>query len=79
MPLRLKVSGSRAVILIRLMVGIVFLSKGIQKFLLPSGAGGEVSSKEERISQWHAPCSLIWRVRKKMRTPRAARHKSTGC
>jgi uncharacterized membrane protein YphA (DoxX/SURF4 family) len=36
---RLQVSGSRAVILIRLMVGIVFLSEGIQKFLYPAELG----------------------------------------
>jgi DoxX len=36
---RLQFSGSRAVILIRLMVGIVFLSEGIQKFLYPAEQG----------------------------------------
>jgi len=36
---RLQVSGSRAIILIRLMVGIVFLSEGIQKFLYPAELG----------------------------------------
>jgi putative oxidoreductase len=39
MPLRSHVSGSRTVILIRLMVGIVFLSEGIQKFLYPAEMG----------------------------------------
>lgn len=38
-PLRLQVSGSRAIILVRLMVGIVFLSEGIQKFLYPVELG----------------------------------------
>ena len=36
---RPQISGSRAVILIRLMVGIVFLSEGIQKFLYPAEQG----------------------------------------
>jgi putative oxidoreductase len=36
---RLQVSGSRAVILIHVMVGIVFLSEGIQKFLYPTELG----------------------------------------
>src|SRR5271169_4595829 len=36
---RVQFSGSRAVILIRLMVGIVFLSEGIQKFLFPVELG----------------------------------------
>jgi putative oxidoreductase len=36
---RLQISGSRAVILIRLMVGIVFLSEGSQKFLYPAEMG----------------------------------------
>src|SRR5664279_5543037 len=39
MARRLQVSGPRAVILIRLMVGIVFLSEGIQKFLYPAEMG----------------------------------------
>jgi putative oxidoreductase len=39
MPQRLQISGSRAIILIRLMVGIVFLSEGIQKFLYPAEMG----------------------------------------
>lgn len=39
MAQRLQVSGSRAIILIRLMVGIVFLSEGIQKFLYPVELG----------------------------------------
>ncbi len=39
MPQRLQISGSRAIILIRLMVGIVFLSEGIQKFLHPAEMG----------------------------------------
>jgi putative oxidoreductase len=36
---RFQIPGSRAVILIRLMVGIVFLSEGIQKFLYPAEQG----------------------------------------
>jgi putative oxidoreductase len=39
MARRLQVSGPRAVILIRLMVGVVFLSEGIQKFLYPAEMG----------------------------------------
>jgi putative oxidoreductase len=39
MARRRQVSGPRAVILIRLMVGIVFLSEGIQKFLYPAEMG----------------------------------------
>ena len=39
MPQRFQISGSRAIILIRLMVGIVFLSEGIQKFLYPVELG----------------------------------------
>src|SRR5450756_2212143 len=39
MPQHLQISGSRAIILIRLMVGIVFLSEGIQKFLYPAELG----------------------------------------
>jgi uncharacterized membrane protein YphA (DoxX/SURF4 family) len=39
MLLRFQDSGSRAVVLIRLMVGIVFLSEGIQKFLYPAELG----------------------------------------
>jgi len=39
MPQHLQISGSRAIILIRLMVGIVFLSEGIQKFLYPAEQG----------------------------------------
>ena len=39
MPKHLQISGSRAIILIRLMVGIVFLSEGIQKFLYPAELG----------------------------------------
>jgi putative oxidoreductase len=39
MPTRLQISGSRAIILIRLMVGAVFLSEGIQKFLYPAELG----------------------------------------
>jgi uncharacterized membrane protein YphA (DoxX/SURF4 family) len=39
MPQHLRISGSRAIILIRLMVGIVFLSEGIQKFLYPAELG----------------------------------------
>jgi len=36
---RLQVSGPQAIILVRLMVGIVFLSEGIQKFLYPAELG----------------------------------------
>jgi uncharacterized membrane protein YphA (DoxX/SURF4 family) len=39
MSQHLQFSGSRAIILIRLMVGIVFLSEGIQKFLYPAELG----------------------------------------
>ena len=39
MPQRFQISGLRAIILIRLMVGIVFLSEGIQKFLYPVELG----------------------------------------
>ena len=39
MPQHLQISGSRAIILVRLMVGIVFLSEGIQKFLYPAELG----------------------------------------
>src|ERR1019366_3678159 len=39
MPTRLQISGSRAIMLIRLMVGAVFLSEGIQKFLYPAELG----------------------------------------
>ena len=39
MPQHLQISGSRAIILIRLMVGIVFLSEGSQKFLYPAEMG----------------------------------------
>ncbi len=39
MRLRLQASGLRAIILVRLMVGIVFLSEGIQKFLYPAELG----------------------------------------
>jgi putative oxidoreductase len=39
MPQHLQISGSRAIILIRLMVGVVFLSEGIQKFLYPAELG----------------------------------------
>jgi hypothetical protein len=39
MPQHLQISGSRAIIFIRLMVGIVFLSEGIQKFLYPAELG----------------------------------------
>jgi putative oxidoreductase len=36
MAWRLQVPSPRTVILIRLMVGVVFLSEGIQKFLYPA-------------------------------------------
>ena len=50
----------RAVILIRLLVGLVFLSEGIQKFLFPAALGvGRFEKIEDRVSTFlRAICGL---------------------